>query len=102
MKTIVVILLCVLWLGCDTSVEEARRETQKKNAVLRFQKVDSFVFRYTWPDEYQRADVYEDTKTGVQYLYVWGGMANGGPAITRLWGKQQGYINESREDQGRD
>jgi len=26
-----------------------------------------------------------DIKTGVEYLYIWGGGYRGGPAITRLW-----------------
>jgi len=29
-----------------------------------------------------------DNNTGVRYLYIWGGAASGGPAITRLWEKE--------------
>jgi len=32
--------------------------------------------------------IIEDTKTGIKYMSVWGGMANGGPAMCRLWEKK--------------
>ena len=72
-------------LFCSACYSDRATTASIRNETLRFHKVDSFVFRYTYGDEHQRADIYEDTKTGVRYLYVWGGMANGGPAITRLW-----------------
>jgi len=72
-------------LFCSGCSPDVRTQTKALNETLRFRKVESFVFRYTYGEEHQRADVYEDKKTGVRYLYLWDGMANGGPAITRLW-----------------
>ena len=30
-----------------------------------------------------------DRETGIEYLYLWSGMGDGGPAITRLWEKEE-------------
>lgn len=52
--------------------------------TLRFQRVETFLFE----KKYSRsiaAVIYEDTETGVKYLYIWQGANHGGPCITRLW-----------------
>lgn len=37
--------------------------------------------------DYHTSSICTDKETGIKYLYIWGGMGNGGPAITRLWEK---------------
>ena len=78
------LVACTL-LFCFGCSPDGRAQAKVQNETLRFRKVDGFVFQYTFGGEHQSAEVYEDANTGVRYLYVWGGMANGGPAITRLW-----------------
>ena len=51
---------------------------------LRFQKVETFVFERIY-DKPTTAVIYEDTKTGIKYLYIWKGGANGSPCITGIW-----------------
>jgi len=72
---------------CHDPKGQSRKEIiSEKNRTVRFQEVETFVFHYAL-GESQQAVVYEDTKTGVRYLYLWRGMANGGPTMTRLWDK---------------
>lgn len=76
-----ILLLVVPLLFCSACNEDKEYlETKKSN--LRFQKVGEFSF-----DGDKTADIYVDTKTNIQYMYVWDGMANGGPIFTRLWEK---------------
>lgn len=79
---IIVPRMCPITMGNLFSKTEI-----SKVESLRFQKIDTFVF------EKSTAVVYKDTKTGVQYLYIWQGAASGGPCITRLWEKQNDYKN---------
>lgn len=83
---VAVVSMLLFCSGCGpTPAMKRMKQTQRLNATLRFREVETLMFRYTYDDEGQHATIYEDTKTNVRYLYVWGGMANGGPAITRLW-----------------
>jgi len=52
----------------------------------RFEEVERIIF---CKDRYGDipATIYRDKETDVKYLYVWFGMANGGPVLTRLWDK---------------
>jgi len=74
---VTILLLCCS--GC--TLEQRTQRTRPAKPALRFQEIDDVVVF----GKSQRATIYEDTQTGVQYLYVWSGAANGGPAITRLW-----------------
>jgi len=66
---------------------ENPKQKDKIEIPLRFQKVEEFMFhRFDAIDA--RATVFEDTETGIEYLYIWGGTEYGGPAITRLWEKK--------------
>jgi len=53
--------------------------------TLRFQKVEILIFTRTKYGGTSTAIIYEDTKTGIKYLYIWQGAMHGGPCITRLW-----------------
>lgn len=76
-------LLC--WSVADNLSDfTITQESKSEFEDLRFQKVETFVFQKT-NYETHTAVIYEDTKTGVKYLYIWKGAANGGPCITRLW-----------------
>lgn len=66
-----------------TITQEAKSEFED----LRFQKVETFMFTRTKYGGIITAVIYEDTETGVKYLYIWQGAMNGGPCITRLWEK---------------
>jgi hypothetical protein len=85
MKIVIItsMFICMLCL-CSSCSIETDSEIKKNKPVLRFKEVENFVFTED-RSHTVRATVYVDTKTGVKYMYVWGGMSNGGPAITRLW-----------------
>lgn len=75
------LLLPILFLSsCNDPAYKKYVEEQKRN--LRFQKIEEFDFKL-----YENAEIYLDTKTGIKYMYVWDGKANGGPIFTRLWEK---------------
>lgn len=84
----VLIMLLFDITGCgENEVQKQRILVEKEN--LRFREVNTINFRYLeYRDtKFQKATIFEDTETGIQYMYMWGGMGNGGPAITRLWNK---------------
>jgi hypothetical protein len=61
-------------------------KTFEEEISIRFEKVEQIIF---CKDKYGDipAIIYRDKETDVRYLYVWFGMANGGPVFTRLWDK---------------
>lgn len=74
-------------LTCPKTMNNLFRKTEIPEVeILRFQRVETFVFTKT-KYETRTAVIYEDTKTGIKYLYIWKGAYNGGPCITRLWEK---------------
>jgi len=68
--------------GCSESTCQSATPT----APYRFQYQGRF--RFAGSKE-MRASIYLDTVTDIKYLYIWDGMSSGGPAITRLWEKEE-------------
>lgn len=67
--------------------QETRLEAETElSTELRFQKKEQFVFNYDGRTIKSRAAIYVDTKTGIEYLYIYDG-PHARPAITRLWKK---------------
>lgn len=79
-------VLC--WSAADnlSNPKTITQESKSEFEDLRFQKVETFQFEKS---KYvnSTAVIYEDTKTGIKYLYIWKGEMHGGPCITRLWEK---------------
>lgn len=82
MKLVLLLLAPILLFSSCNEDKQYKEYVENKKAALRFQKVGEFSF-----DGKETADIYVDTKTNIQYMYVWDGMANGGPIFTRLWEK---------------
>lgn len=74
-----VIMLIVVNLYSAGSVEESSPSSQQGH--LRFEVIEKGPFLDD-PHEYYQIIV--DHETGYKYLYIWAGMGNGGPAITKL------------------
>lgn len=86
MKRLIKILSCLFCLvnaGCsDFNTVNGQPPPPK---YYRFKIVENINFiEGTYPSE---AYIIQDKKTGVKYIYYWGGTRNGGPTITRLWDK---------------
>lgn len=80
------ILFGTLVFSCIKKPVTVNPGVVKKYENLRFQRVETFVFQRTDRGT-TTAVIYEDTKTGIHYLYIWKGGIYGGPCITRLWEK---------------
>lgn len=78
MKTLLIFISTMLFVsGCSQS-DDRQFEHSGNN---RFKALETSEFLGN------KAQVVVDNETGIKYLYVWEGGANGGPAITRLWEK---------------
>lgn len=77
---------------CPITMGNLFPKTEISVESLRFQKIDTFVFEKSYGGT-TTAVIYKDTKTGIQYLYIRQGVSSGGPCITRLWEKPNGYKN---------
>lgn len=74
--------LFILWLALSLLLSGCQSENRIPDPNPRFKFVEDVIFVG------RQAHIVLDTKTNIQYLYVWdGGYSNGGPAITRLWEK---------------
>lgn len=82
---IAVLVICsVMVLGLREFIDEVNSNQAQLEAEksYRFEKLTEFDFNKS-----ALGTVYRDKETGIEYLYIWGGSGNGGPAITRLWKK---------------
>lgn len=78
MKTLLLLVVTVMiFSGCSQREQSQPGPPENK----RFKALEKFEFLGN------KAQIVVDSKTGVKYLYIWEGEANGGPAITRLWEK---------------
>ena len=70
------------------AMERSVKKRKARYRGPRFKKVRGVSFER--PDNIMdfSTTVYEDTETGIKYLYIWNGAMSGGPAITRLWEKE--------------
>ena len=94
-KTVILICLVALFIvlmpiAFLSQKAKAQPCQGKKLMSGYFRRVKQFIidnenFHWTTP---VKAIIYEDTKTGVKYLYIWSGAGNGGPAICRYWEKK--------------
>jgi hypothetical protein len=67
----------------NTTIEDAQ---VKGGSVLKYVRT----MKVCLPDMTYTGHVLVDVKTGIEYLYIWGGGYRGGPAITRLWESEEG------------
>lgn len=52
----------------------------------RFKQVGTVIFDHRVNGQVN-GEIYKDRETDIEYMYIWDGASNGGPAITRLWKK---------------
>ena len=83
MKKLFLVCVVIMFLFCNN------KENKPKTIKGRFRQVDVFLFRDTQRPlrEGDFATILQDTVTGVDYVYVWRGVGNGGPVMCRLWKK---------------
>ncbi len=73
-----VMLLPLLFLGCNC--DSNQQLVEQPQSLFQCGEMFPLIDRRE-----VTATICVDKNTGVRYLYVWGGMANGGPAITRYY-----------------
>ena len=78
--------LLLLICGCDDPSDRKRVEKSESVNPARFEKVKRVILEYQQHGDLT-GTVYKDRETEIEYLYIWDGAGNGGPAITRLWKK---------------
>jgi len=76
-------LLTVVLNSCSTDKSSSERLEDVRFKIGKVEKID---FDH---GGIKKAYVLTDTQTGIEYLYLWSGQASGGPAICRLWKKDE-------------
>lgn len=77
-----------LYFEYRSEIAQYELEQKEKTVPARFKKVTQIILSYGSTSESDwKGTVYLDKETQIEYLYIWGGAANGGPAITRFWKK---------------
>ena len=84
--TITVVLSTAGWMGCNIPDPMAKVIQADIETPARFEKSGAVVVEYR-PINNLTGVIYKDRETGIEYLDIWDGAGNGGPAITRLWKK---------------
>ena len=91
MSNVLMTIMCliILNMGCH---QQQKYQNEKPQIYLRFKPIKTFMFSNEKDLDYvfkeKCATIYIDTETNIQYLYIWAGAQDGGPAITRLWNKE--------------
>jgi hypothetical protein len=79
------LLLIILGQVYQDKDERKQGANIENISIPQFEKIEQFVFKYNYGKYPVYAEIYKDKKTDVEYLYLWEGVANGGPAITRYY-----------------
>ena len=85
----VMVAICIMPGMCPNTMnnlkpKEVELRYTKDGQRLRFQRVETFVFERRVYNETTTGVIYEDTKTGIKYLYI---QKRYGVSMTRLWEK---------------
>ena len=78
--------LCKLFFVFGSSDAGDLNREKEHQVPARFEEVSDLILEYR-SNQNWTGTVYRDRETQIEYLYIWDGQANGGPAITRLWKK---------------
>ena len=76
------------WIGSNIPDPMAKVIQADIETPARFEKAGTVVVDYR-PVKNLTGVIYKDRETEIDYLYIWDGAGNGGPAITRLWKKDE-------------
>lgn len=84
--SIAAVLFLGWWAASSIPDPMAKAREADEHNPARFERVGSVVVEYR-PNINLIGVIYKDRETDIEYIYIWDGLGNGGPSMTRLWKK---------------